>query len=80
MEPALPSLTPPHLRKPQVARVLNGITWRPLLECHHGSPIEGPRAAAVYKELEEIRGVLAPVATPQGGSGGSPPRREARAR
>ncbi|GBF93064.1 hypothetical protein Rsub_05675 [Raphidocelis subcapitata] len=65
----------------QVARVLNGVTWQPLLECHHGSPVEGPRGAAVYRELEEARGVLAPVQAPQpGGPAGSPPRREARAR
>lgn len=29
----------------QVARVLNKITWRPLLECHHGSPVDAPRLA-----------------------------------
>lgn len=42
--------------------MLNGVTWAPLLECRHGSPVDAPRAAAVYRELEEARGVLAPVA------------------
>jgi hypothetical protein len=41
--------------------VLNPVTWRPLLECHHGSPVDAPRGVAVYQELEEARGVLAPV-------------------
>ncbi|KAF8071311.1 WRAP73 [Scenedesmus sp. PABB004] len=61
----------------QVLRVLNGVTWAPLLECHHGSPVEEPRSVAVYQELEEpARGVLAPVQV----QGGAPPKRETRAR
>ncbi|KAI8472330.1 MAG: WD40-repeat-containing domain protein [Monoraphidium minutum] len=66
----------------QVARALNPVTWRPLLECRHGSPVAGPAGAAVYEEVEEARGVLAPLQAQQagGGAAGSPARREARAR
>lgn len=45
----------------QVVRVLNNMTWQPLLECHHGSPVDEPAEVAVYQEVEEPRGVLAPV-------------------
>lgn len=45
----------------QVARVLNNITWQPLLECHHGTPVDEPPGVAVYQEVEEPRGVLLPV-------------------
>ncbi|WIA32488.1 hypothetical protein OEZ86_003307 [Tetradesmus obliquus] len=45
----------------QVVRVLNGVTWQPLLECHHGSPVDEPAQVAVYQEVEEPRGVLAPL-------------------
>jgi hypothetical protein len=45
----------------QVVRVLNSVTWQPLLECHHGSPVEEPAEVAVYQEVEEPRGVLAPM-------------------
>ena len=45
----------------QVARVLNSTTWQPLLECHHGSPLEAASNVVVYQELEELRGVLAPL-------------------
>ncbi len=45
----------------QVARVLNNITWQPLLECHHGTPVDEPPSVAVYQEVEETRAVLAPV-------------------
>ena len=41
--------------------MLNPVTWRPLLECHHGSPVDAPRGVAVYQEVEDPRGVLAPV-------------------
>jgi hypothetical protein len=45
----------------QVVRVLNSVTWQPLLECHHGSPMDEPAEVAVYQEVEEPRGVLAPM-------------------
>lgn len=45
----------------QVVRVLNNVTWQPLLECHHGSPVDEPAEVAVYQEVEEPRGVLAPM-------------------
>jgi hypothetical protein len=41
--------------------VLNSVTWQPLLECHHGSPVDEPAEVAVYQEVEEPRGVLAPM-------------------
>lgn len=41
--------------------MLNGVTWQPLLECHHGSPVDEPAQVAVYQEVEEPRGVLAPL-------------------
>jgi hypothetical protein len=37
----------------QVARVLNNITWQPLLECHHGTPVDELPGVAVYQEVEE---------------------------
>jgi hypothetical protein len=46
--------------------VLNRLTWRPLLECHHGSPVDGPRGAAVYREVEEPRGALSPLQVGRG--------------
>lgn len=45
----------------QVVRVLNNVTWQPLLECHHGTPVDEPPGVAVYQEVEEPRGVLLPV-------------------
>lgn len=45
----------------QVACVLNNVTWQPLLECHHGTPVDEPPGVAVYQEVEEMRAVLAPV-------------------
>lgn len=41
--------------------MLNNITWQPLLECHHGTPVDEPPGVAVYQEVEEPRGVLLPV-------------------
>lgn len=53
----------------QAARVLNPVTWQPLLECRHGSPVDGPRGVAVYQEMEDAARVLAPmqVSLPAGG-------------
>lgn len=42
-----------HVPCPQVARVLNNVTWQPLLECHHGTPVDEPPGVAVYQEVEE---------------------------
>jgi hypothetical protein len=42
--------------------VLNNVTWQPLLECHHGSPVDEPADVAVYQEVEEVRALLAPPA------------------
>ncbi|KAF6261305.1 quinon protein alcohol dehydrogenase-like superfamily [Scenedesmus sp. NREL 46B-D3] len=49
----------------QVVRVLNSVTWQPLLECQHGSPVDEPAEVAVYQEVEEPRGVLAPMQVQQ---------------
>lgn len=37
------------------------MSWAPLLECHHGSPVDAPKGVVVYKEVEEARGPLVPV-------------------
>jgi hypothetical protein len=53
----------------QVACVLNNVTWQPLLECHHGTPVDEPPGVAVYQEVEEMRAVLAPVQVGGGWAG-----------
>lgn len=45
----------------QVARVLNNVTWQPLLECHHGTPVDEPPGVAVYQEIEEQQPRRAPL-------------------
>jgi hypothetical protein len=50
----------------QVIRVLNNVTWQPLLECHHGSPVDEPPDVAIYEEVEDPKSVLAPVQASMG--------------
>lgn len=46
----------------QAAYVLNNVTWQPLIECHHGSPVAAAATLVAYQEQEEGgRGVLEPV-------------------
>ncbi|MEW5306293.1 MAG: hypothetical protein WDW38_009141 [Sanguina aurantia] len=37
----------------QVGRVLNHITWQPLMECLHPTTVRGPPHTVVYREVEE---------------------------
>ena len=43
------SLTPPL----QWLRILNDITWQPLLEGDHPSTVAGPTGVVVYREVDE---------------------------
>lgn len=47
----------------QQLRVLNGVTWQPLLECKHAPTIDSI-TANVYREYEEPSGVLSPIQVP----------------
>jgi hypothetical protein len=42
---------------PQVARLLNHVTWTPLLACEHPALISGAGPVIAYKEVEELHNV-----------------------
>lgn len=37
----------------QACRVLNNVTWQPLLECQHPASVQGPASVVVYQEAPE---------------------------
>ena len=47
----LPTPPPPPYLAPQHSRVLNNITWEPLLQCKHVGSVDGPPDVAVYREV-----------------------------
>ena len=55
----------------QKLRILNDISWQPLIEGAHPPSVEGPPGVAVYREVDEAAG---PMAGPTGGSGGLTPK------
>lgn len=50
----------------QACRVLNHVTWQPLLEAAHTDTVKGPATLVVYQEVEEAGPSSSSANTPGG--------------